>query len=318
MLTLLLSLFLISASASENACVECCQQNGLISCPTQVRMFGAGSVASPESGGWRVIGLWWLSCTGDVRFEPGGTVVIDHEPRSGEILRLAYPPATVSCFGRHCALPSGACMVAMDNGQNFVVADCQSNQPLTAERMRVRGPVAVQINQNGQSIIADSNAQAPINSVRVATQARPLNQNTIDISIKLPAPPSGACNTSDLLRAQSRRQQEEGDQALVENQVQTAADKYLAALTMDSCNAFAWHALGQLSIRGGHLDSAVQALRVATRLVPSHYGAFTSLGEAYERNQRFELASDAYHMALSIHPQHLPALEGLARIESPR
>ena len=87
---------------------------------------------------------------------------------------------------------------------------------------------------------------------------------------------------------------------------------------MDPCNAFAWHALGQLSIRGGHLDSAIQALRVATRLVPSHYGAFTSLGEAYERNKRFELASDAYHMALSIHPQHLPALEGLARIESPR
>ena len=101
-------------------------------------------------------------------------------------------------------------------------------------------------------------------------------------------------------------------------QHQEAADRYKAALTLDPCNAFAWHAMGQLAITGGHLDTAIQALRVATRLVPGHYGAFTSLGEAYERNSRNELASEAYHMALSIHPQHQPALEGLARIQSPR
>jgi cytochrome c-type biogenesis protein CcmH/NrfG len=57
---------------------------------------------------------------------------------------------------------------------------------------------------------------------------------------------------------------------------------------------------------------------VAVRLVPGHYGAYTSLGEAYERHHRLELASEAYHKALSIHPQHSPALVGLARIQASR
>jgi Flp pilus assembly protein TadD len=87
---------------------------------------------------------------------------------------------------------------------------------------------------------------------------------------------------------------------------------------MDPCNAFAWHAIGQLAIHGGDLSTAIQALRVATRLVPGHYGAFTSLGEAYERSGRGELAREAYRTALTIHPQHPPALEGVARIQASR
>jgi hypothetical protein len=304
MLAFLLSIFLVTASADENSCVQCCQQSGLISCPTQVRVFGDGSVATPESGGWRVIGLWWLDCAGFARFESGGTVVINHKPRPGEILRLAYPTATVSCFGGHCALPRGGCMVAHDQGQNFAVANCESLGPLTASQMMVPGTVSI--------------PEAPTGSVQIPPTAPHLDTRLIEVEIDLPAPPGSNCDSSDLLRAQSRRQQEAGDQARVESRYQEAADRYQAALSMDPCNAFAWHAMGQLSINGGQLETAIQALRVATRLVPGHYGAFTTLGEAYERNQRLELASEAYHMALSIRPQHKPALEGLARIQSPR
>ena len=73
---LALLMFGATARADGTDCVDCCKDAGLVTCPTRLRVFGDGSIATRESGGWRVIGLWWLDCDEGATFQSGGTVVM--------------------------------------------------------------------------------------------------------------------------------------------------------------------------------------------------------------------------------------------------
>ena len=87
---------ILPAAASSWQCEECCRDAGLAGCPTRVRVYGEGSEASREGAVWRVNGVWWLDCERGATFEPGATVVLDHAPADGEVIRLASPPETIS------------------------------------------------------------------------------------------------------------------------------------------------------------------------------------------------------------------------------
>jgi protein O-GlcNAc transferase len=105
-----------------------------------------------------------------------------------------------------------------------------------------------------------------------------------------------------------------GNDAEIAGELQKAADAYRAAITMDSCSAFGWAALGTLAMRVNRPDQAIAALEVAIELQPSHYGAATDLGRAYEALGNRQRAIDAYRAALKARPGHPAASQGLARL----
>lgn len=332
----LLALLAAPARASGDLCVQCCKDRGLVSCPTKIRVFGDGSLATREGQAWRVIGVWWLDCAEGASFEEGRTVVLDHAPAPGEIIRLASPPATVSCFRDHCALPAGSC-VREGAGQTFFIERCNDGRPLTASELRVKGhdpdPPVQQVRIGNRTILAtpvggptdggasgdpqvavvirDTQAMSPTITTPAPAPAPP--EDVGDVTIDLPGPPGGDCTTSDALQAESRRHVDLGDEARVAGRYQEAADEYRAALSMDRCDAFAWASLGEIALKARRSDDAVRALRVATRLQPGHYGAWTALGLAYEAQGRNALAVEAFESALDIQADHEPAREGLWR-----
>jgi tetratricopeptide (TPR) repeat protein len=93
----------------------------------------------------------------------------------------------------------------------------------------------------------------------------------------------------------------------------TALNKYRAAITINACNAFAWAGMGEALVQLEEPNAAKKALRVATRLMPTHYQAWTNLGRAEEATGRTSEAAAAYEKALAAHPGHGPADEGLRR-----
>ena len=133
MTAVLLALLLPTASAGAQRCVECCQEQGLASCPTRMRVVGEGSESRREGSAWRVNGLWWLDCERGASFEPGATVVLSHAPSDGEIIRLASPPETVRCYSAHCGVPAEACII--EEAGTFQLLRCADAQPLSAMEM---------------------------------------------------------------------------------------------------------------------------------------------------------------------------------------
>ncbi|MCB9746432.1 MAG: tetratricopeptide repeat protein [Alphaproteobacteria bacterium] len=139
------------------------------------------------------------------------------------------------------------------------------------------------------------------------------------VDLSAPTPPKGPCSTPVSLIAESSRHVDLGNEAEIAQDVQTAADEYRAAITMDACNALAWAALGSLALREGQAADAVTPLRVAHKLKPEHYGVATDLGRAYERLGQSAQAVEAYRDALEARPGHAPAKQGLDRLgASPR
>jgi hypothetical protein len=297
-ITLLLSLTLPTATAGVQRCVECCQDAGLAGCPTRLRVFGEGSEVTREGGAWRVNGLWWLDCERGATFETGATVVLDHAPSPGEIIRLASPPQTVRCYSDHCGIPAGACI--FENDGLFSLARCADFQPLSAEAM-------------SRWVLTSAARTAP-----ATVSPLPAPTGSITVSLRLPDPPEreSTCATVDVVVTEEARHRVSlGDIARSQNHLDEAVQEYLAALTLDPCSAVAWAALGQTALQGDRPVEAIRALQIATRLEPGHFAAYTALGQALERLGQLDRASVAYARALSIRPDHTPASHGLARVQ---
>jgi tetratricopeptide (TPR) repeat protein len=92
-----------------------------------------------------------------------------------------------------------------------------------------------------------------------------------------------------------------------------AAREYRAALTMDTCNGYAWLGVGEAANALDRPDLAIRSLRVATRLLPRHHGALLLLAKAYEAFGQRPLAAEAYRRALELSPGLPDAVEGYAR-----
>ncbi|MDG1478428.1 MAG: tetratricopeptide repeat protein [Myxococcota bacterium] len=299
MIAALLVLLLPTADAGVQRCVECCQEQGLASCPTRIRVVGEGSAVSREGAAWRVNGLWWLDCERGASFEPGATVALDHAPSDGEIIRLASPPETVRCYSRHCGIPAGVCII--ENAGVFQLLRCTDAQPLSTVEM------------GRASLSAPLNPTAPLPP---AVTPLPETTGRITASLRLPDAPVERCDTSAVVAAEARRRISLGDIARAQADLDGSMKEYLAALAMDRCSALAWAALGQTALQGDRPAEAIQALQIATQLQPDHYAAYTNLGQALERLGQLDRASIAYGEALSIQPSHTPAAHGLARVRA--
>ncbi len=335
-------------------------------------MYGEGSVATAESGAWRVLGLWVLDCSGQGRFEPGSTAVVASMPISGELLLASTPPRAFHCFTQACSYPQQACFDVMAEGRVRLV-DCRDGASMPAAKLAQPGPPP----PGSESIIAvvgdrplvvtpvdapspsrgvaapqpvsccggggntglfghSDGAQAAVVTLTDPTlpdpalisPAPPLlgeagylrgGDSSSDYVLDVPeAPLSNDCGTSEVLRTESRRRVDAGNEALLAGDIQQAIDEYRAALTLDPCNPYAWADLGSIALQIGSAGPAALALSQAVELQPRHYTAYTNLGGAYEALGQPELAYEAYRVALALRPHHQPALQGQQRTERQR
>ena len=331
-------------------------------------MYGEGSVASAESGAWRVMGLWFLDCSGQGRFEVGSTAVLATMPVSGELLLASTPVEAFHCFTQACSYPEHACFDAMAEGRVRMV-DCRDGAPMPASQLAQPGPAP----PGSESIIAVIGSRplvvTPVEAERatfptdqpsggsccgdagaglfghgqpperaVITQgydepALPIGLTTTppDLGgsdyarssgaagsyvVDVPEPPlTPDCGTAEVLRTESRRRVDAGNEAMVRGELQEAIDEYRAALTLDPCNPYAWADLGALALQLEHPAEAALSLSQAVELQPRHYTAYTNLGLAYEALDQPDLAREAYRVALGLRPHHQPALRGLERMD---
>ncbi|MCB9780173.1 MAG: tetratricopeptide repeat protein [Alphaproteobacteria bacterium] len=375
-LLFLLPLLGTPAHAGAKACQQCCSDAGLYSCPTRLRVTGVDSVVTPETGGHRVRGLWWLDCDEGAQFDPNATTVSVEAPQPGDILLLGSPSVTVECFLSWCRMPAAGCIQERPGG-GWALLRCTDGQPLTHAEMAQAGPASDAVYTPAGPGISSSAAPAPPSPPPVTQEAptrpRPIPgteggrprpepapppaaappdppvaaaapaatvyesdeggvvtsvvieqpphlpaEGPIDVQLTfdLPEPPGRYCKTAPPLVTESLRQLDAGDEARLAGRFQDAADQYRAALTLDRCSAIAWSAIGDLALRADRTAVAIEALEVATRLRPDHYGALTGLAQAYEARGQYAQARDAYERVLAVRPGHRPAIEGLGRLRA--
>jgi len=131
----------------------------------------------------------------------------------------------------------------------------------------------------------------------------------------LPRDPPDECEAPiEVLRSEARKQVMTGDDLRLGKDAAGAIQKYRAALSMDSCNGYAWLGLGESAVALERPDIAIRALRNATTLLPQHYGAWTELGQAYEAIQQVDMAITAYRKALALKPGLAVPMAGVQRL----
>jgi hypothetical protein len=318
------------------------------------------------------MGLWFLDCGGQGRFELGATAVLPAMPVSGELLLASTPAEAFHCFTQACSYPESACFDVMAEGRVRLV-DCRDGAPMPASQLAQPGPPP----PGSEAIIAVVGSRplvvTPVESVHappasssraggsccgaspgtglfgqgepahraVVTQGYEQPAIPIELSttppdlgttgyvrgdahadawiLEVPEPPlSPDCGTAEVLRTESKRLVDAGNEAMVRGDLQQAIDEYRAALTLDLCNPYAWADLGAIALRIGEPADAALALSQAVEMQPRHYTAYTNLGLAYEALGQQDLARDAYRIAIGLRPHHGPAQQGLVRLGEER
>jgi len=87
------------------------------------------------------------------------------------------------------------------------------------------------------------------------------------------------------------------------------------ALKADLYHGPAHNNLGVLHLNRGELYEAAEEFDWARRLMPGHPDPRINLGIALERGGKVHEALDAYASALEVYPDHLPAIQALARCQ---
>jgi len=333
-------------------------------------MYGEGSVATAEGGAWRVLGVWFLDCSGQGRFERGSTAVVATMPVSGELLLASTAPEAFHCFTQGCSYPEDACFDRMAEGRMRMV-DCRDGAAMPASKLAQPGPpppgsetiiavvghrplvvepvdasLAPTIPPPATSACCGNDSaglfghgdpprsavitQSPqgLDPGRAVSAAPPALDEGLYrrgsghqglYVLDVPEPPlSLDCGTSDVLRTESRRRVDAGNEALVRGELQQAIDEYRAALTLDPCNPYAWADLGSIALELDNAAAAALALSQAVEIQPRHYTAYSNLGLAYEALDQPDLAYEAFGVALSLRPHHQPAQQGRQRVEQQR
>jgi len=91
-----------------------------------------------------------------------------------------------------------------------------------------------------------------------------------------------------------------------------AIETYEEAVRLEPYDYRAWHALGLLHSRIGHLAEAESAFREALRIESRHTASAVRLGEVLSEQGRTEEAAEAFRHALRLNPQDRAARAGLA------
>lgn len=313
---MLLALFTVGALAGPGAYSACCTAAGAASCPTELEATGPGSRASLEGGATRITGLWQLSCANGTRFDEAHTRLLQSDPGTGVVLS-AIGPVAIACWDAACAMPPGLCLEDYISGARLV--RCADSQPApTSTWMAPAAPGTTPVVVDGRVIAAVAADPLPSRAEgRSPAAAAPPPSAPLQLDAPIPAAPPMPCVPNPALRAPSREQVNTGNAAAVAGDWVSAASNYIAAITIDVCNPFAWADLGEAFLVSGDAARARNALRTATQLMPQHYQAWTNLGLAEEALGRTEEAYEAFSRALESRSDHPAALEGRARTGGP-
>lgn len=87
------------------------------------------------------------------------------------------------------------------------------------------------------------------------------------------------------------------------------------ALDADLYYGPAHNNLGIIHLNQGRLYEAAEEFDWARRLMPGHPDPRINLGIALERGGKIDEALDAYASAVEVYPNHLPAMQALARLQ---
>jgi hypothetical protein len=305
----------------------CCAAAGGTACPTEIHAAGPGTQATTESGVVRLTGIWKLSCDGRAGFDKGATQVVATMPVDGTVLTPMAAKAA-ECFEAACSIPAALCLHY--DGERSRVIECATGnaapspmwQTSSAEDTR-----AVVVSGRVLAVrTASASAAAPVAGARVyqanqpsevlqppPTVASPIDTRGWDLSV--PPEPPDPCRGASGLRDASASQVDAGDEAAMQGDYKNAIARDRAAISINSCNAFAWAAMGEAFLAVNEHPRARTTLTVATRLMPNHYQAWTNLGKTEEAMGRYAEAADAYRKALKARAGYPPAEEGLLRTQ---
>lgn len=318
-----------AALAGAQGYASCCAATGTSVCPDTVLAIGPGTQSSTLPDGVQVTGLWELKCASGAFYDNAASQVIARSSQPGMIL-TPLMPAAAACFDAVCSLPPDLCVRYGSRGP--VVVGCSSGQAPSDNAWRATATddgSAVVVNGRvikGLRSTGTSQRSAPALVHRpggppqtvYGTTARSAGgqvRGVGGISFEVPDPAPDPCRPSAAMRQPSNQQVDEGNEALVQNDMGTALNKYRAAITINQCNAFAWAALGDALLAVSRPGEARVALESATRLMPTHFRAWTGLGSAAEATGDRAAAQQAYQRALTEQPGYTPAAEGLRRMQ---
>lgn len=103
--------------------------------------------------------------------------------------------------------------------------------------------------------------------------------------------------------------------ALLSNDPARAEAMLREAVAADPYNGHARNNLGVALLARGELSQAAQAFDDARRLLPTSPDPRINLGITYERAGRTTEALECYSTALEVAPEHIPAVQCLARLQ---
>ena len=101
---------------------------------------------------------------------------------------------------------------------------------------------------------------------------------------------------------------------LAQERSAAAVVEFKAELTNDPLDSYTWYWLGKISGQEGKDAEAVACLERAVRRSPTDALAWVELGRSYQRLQRLPDAERSFRAALSINPDLIEALYGLANL----
>lgn len=318
------------AFATDQACTSCCTAAGVDGCVPELMAVGEGSQIMALGGGaWQVEGAWVVTCNGQATFDADRIVRVSHPPQDAELIAPWLNPLQIHCFRQACTFPGNLCVSAADAQGNYFLQDCRTGVPANTDDLRMAPrPTALAdtvVVIDGKPLVATMTTGNPPTSAGTnsstnnSTSAAPAGNADLAAALTQPLPRDATdpCQPpADSIRAQARGLVEQGDERRLKKDYVMALNQYKAAITMDSCNPYAWAGIGEIAAMASRPDIAIRALRNTTRLMPAHYGAWTQLGQQYEAIGQDELALAAFRAALAVRPEHPPAVEGYRRTVS--
>lgn len=302
--------FLSTAFAGPDQYRACCDAVGA-SCPETLRAIGPGSQTVRETGANRITGMWRLSCSTGVRYDDGATTAVDQVPVDGTVIDRLQPGAA-ACYSAACSLPEGLCLSWTGSQARLVRCDTGAIPGVTDWARPAEAPWTPVVIGRDKVLRAVRGDRA-----QARTSPAPAGPPKIDLTgvdLSLPALPPDPCRPNGALMDASNQQHGEGNQAAMQGDWGIALGKYRAAISINSCNAFAWADLGESYLMVQEPTRARDALEVAVRLMPKHYRAWANLGRTEEKSGRRNEALIAYQRALELEPDDPVARQGLERV----
>ena len=104
---------------------------------------------------------------------------------------------------------------------------------------------------------------------------------------------------------------EQGIRAAQSGDMQTASERFQAALATDPDNPDILHFAGLAKHHSGHSDEAIALIRRATEIAPTFCDAHSNLGNILKHLNRDDEALASYRTAIEHNPDHAPSLNNI-------